>query len=78
MMPDFLVDYKIPGKAKSNRKLARCLTKLLPATQGQTTVEYMLFVAIIVVAMAGSLSVLFDALAYLFNGLGSLISKPYP
>lgn len=77
-MPDFLMDYRFPGKAKSNHNLARCLTKLLPATQGQTTVEYMLFVAIIVVAMAGSLSLVFEALAYLFNGLGSLISKPYP
>ncbi len=52
--------------------------RLLACQRGQTTVEYMLLVAILVVAMAFSLEVLFGALQSLFKQLGGELAKPYP
>ncbi|MCA1987594.1 MAG: hypothetical protein LDL07_00395 [Desulfarculus sp.] len=45
---------------------------------GQTTVEYLLLVAVLIVAMAASLEVLFGALSSLFRDLGGVIGQPYP
>ena len=52
--------------------------KLLRDQRGQGTVEYMLAIVVIVVAMASSLDVLFGALEDLFDNLTGEISKPYP
>jgi Flp pilus assembly pilin Flp len=48
--------------------------------RGQTTVEYLLAIGVIAVAMAAVLSsgVLFEALADLYNQLSTKIVRPYP
>lgn len=45
---------------------------------GQTTVEYLLAVLFLAVAMGYSLPVLFHALADLFTQIGAEFAKPYP
>jgi Flp pilus assembly pilin Flp len=45
---------------------------------GQTTVEYMLVVVLLVVGMAGALQTLFPAMQVLFNRLAGFIALPYP
>jgi Flp pilus assembly pilin Flp len=52
----------------------------LDGMRGQTTVEYLLAIGVIAVAMAAVLSsgVLFEALADLYNQLSTKIVRPYP
>ncbi len=52
----------------------------LAGIRGQTTVEYLLAIGVIAVAMAAVLSsgVLFEALADLYNQLSIKIVRPYP
>lgn len=76
-MPGIAENYRHGPGDKSNG-LAGGWARRLGGASGQTTVEYMLLVAIVVVAMAGGLQVLFEALAALFKTLGDLISSPYP
>ena len=77
-MQSWLKNYRLTPKGKSNGKDPALWARSLWGASGQTTVEYMLLVAILVVAMAGGLQVLFDALAFLFKVLGSRFSQPYP
>ena len=53
-------------------------SRLILDQGGQGTVEYMLAIVVIVVAMASSLDVLFGALEDLFGDLTTELSKPYP
>ena len=50
------------------------------SNSGQVTVEYLLAIGVVAVAMAAVLSsgVLFEALADLFNQLSDKIALPYP
>lgn len=77
-MPGIAKNYRHGPGDKSNGLAGGGLARRLWRASGQTTVEYMLLVAIVVVAMAGGLQVLFEALAVLFKALGDLISQPYP
>jgi Flp pilus assembly pilin Flp len=56
-----------------------CLTRA-PQEKGQTTVEYVLAIGVIAVAMAAVLSsgILFEALADLFDQLARKIALPMP
>lgn len=56
------------------------LCQPLAGNRGQTTVEYLLAIGVVAVAMAAVLSsgVLFEALADLFNQLSDKIALPYP
>jgi Flp pilus assembly pilin Flp len=56
----------------------RCPSNLLAEQGGQTTVEYMLITAVIIMGMAVSLEVLFGALSSLLSDLGIMVSSPYP
>lgn len=82
MTPNAGPNYKSPRDGKSNHcrpaPLAPRLAGLLQHQQGQTTVEYMLLVAVVVVALAASISVLPKALAELLNGLAELLGQTYP
>jgi len=69
-------DYRSRRGAKSNPCLA--WAGLSRDQAGQTTVEYMLLVAVLVVALALSLDVVPSALAELLNGLGELLGRTYP
>lgn len=69
-------DYRSRRGAKSNPCLA--WARLSRDQAGQTTVEYMLLVAVLVVALALSLDVVPSALAELLNGLGELLGRAYP
>lgn len=77
-VPGIAKNYRHGPGDKSNSPVGGGLARRLGGASGQTTVEYMLLVAIVVVAMAGGLQVLFEALAVLFKVLGELISSPYP
>lgn len=81
MAPAAAPDYRSPRDGKSNHCRAaggRALAGLLRRQEGQTTVEYMLLVAVLVVALAASLDVVPKALAELLNGLGDLLGRTYP
>lgn len=77
-VPGIAENYRHGPGDKSNAPAGRAWARRLWRASGQTTVEYMLLVAVLVVAMAGGLQVLFEALAFLFTALGELISSPYP
>jgi Flp pilus assembly pilin Flp len=48
--------------------------------QGQATVEYLLVIGVLVVALAAAFCQrqLFEALAYVFNAIAVQVSLPYP
>lgn len=73
-------DYMVIAGVKSNSASAWALfpRQLFACQAGQTTVEYLLLVAVLIVAMAASLEVLFGALSSLFRDLGGVIGQPYP
>jgi Flp pilus assembly pilin Flp len=78
-----LCDYRSMFLSKSNYKAVvgrpkLRLGRLAREQAGQTTVEYMLVVVLLVVGMAAALQALFPAMQVLFNRLAGLIALPYP
>ena len=79
----FICDYRAMFLSKSNYKaltdrLHRKLRRMVRGQAGQTTVEYMLVVVLLVVGMAAALQTLFPAMQVLFNRLAGFIALPYP
>jgi len=79
----FLCDYRAMLLTKSNYKalparLRHKVRRLVRGQVGQTTVEYMLVVVLVVVGMAAALQTLFPAMQTLFNRLAGFIALPYP